>query len=123
MNFAHSSSAFDWTSRPLLEDNNNFPLDPPDEAQPGPGHALVSSPNVAHPGPNNPEESNGERTAGGTRARSRRRDLDWDNHKESLKQLYLIDNKKLEDIRRIMNEDHSFEATCVHLLTKRPLLC
>lgn len=43
--------------------------------------------------------------------RSKYGSLAWDRHKETLRRLYLDENKSLPEIMRIMNEKHSFDAS------------
>lgn len=50
--------------------------------------------------------------------RPRRRDLNWEDHKATLKSLYLEKDKKLDDIMEIMQEQQDFVAT----YTNRSLL-
>jgi hypothetical protein len=46
-------------------------------------------------------------------SRTKRRGLDWDAHHDRLKQMYLKEDKTLEEIRKKMSDDYSFHATYV----------
>jgi hypothetical protein len=43
--------------------------------------------------------------------RSKYGNLDWDRYKEQIRELYLDDNKSLDDTMRTMEEKHSFTAS------------
>lgn len=46
-----------------------------------------------------------------TQKRPRRRDLNWDEYQPVLREMYLHQNQKLEDIMEAMQRDHDFVAT------------
>lgn len=47
--------------------------------------------------------------SGGRQAR--RRDMNWEQHEARLKTMYLVNNRKLEDIMEIMRNEHGFVAS------------
>jgi hypothetical protein len=59
-----------------------------------------------------PQQPLGQGQSSGS-GRPRRRDLNWDDHKASLKSMYLDNNKKLEDIMEFMQKEQDFTATWV----------
>ena len=56
-------------------------------------------------------QSSSDANLKGSGRQPRRRDLDWEQHKEQLRSLYLETNKKLDDILQIMQQEHNFTAT------------
>jgi hypothetical protein len=47
--------------------------------------------------------------------RSRYHDLNWEEHKGKIKELYLEEDRTLQDTMRIMREAYSFDASLVHI--------
>lgn len=114
-------SAYAWNSTPTGQDNQHFQFLPYTPSEPSNHQAVVHMvparppSDVAIPQHRVAESSiasHAELGESNTKRKRRKYDnLDWDAHQQELKNLYLLQNKTLEETMHIMKERHSFDAS------------
>ncbi|KAK8084450.1 hypothetical protein PG997_005721 [Apiospora hydei] len=130
---SHDSHGFSWTS-PRTSRTYNFPnsFELGQDVQPVPGPSTIGPPFNAQ-GSSGTDSANGDTADApmegaalmqpplravsetvphtSTNRRSKYKHLDWDAHKDIIRQLYLDDDKTLAETMDTMKNTHSFEAS------------
>lgn len=113
-NFFNSSGQVQWPAQNAFDHEDQQPDAGSGDSRPDPQLAVNSfalsapayqSNRVAIAGPSSANEPKALQT--------RHREVRWDLYQTELKELYLIQNKTLEEIRKYMSQERSFNATHV----------